>query len=384
MSTRVVGACSAACSSQSPRWICSSARRSPAMFKATRWPAQACCAGRFCACRPRTRTGRPALPRSSSSPTATCPEKAVPVTTMPLPATLKARSTARRKYPRGYARGLRRRARRVLRATPRRPPRCCWRAGRSASAPAGRRPAGVRPGSAPAAPAAARPGRSWSAPPAPGGYRAVRRSPGARGSAASSRRRPPPAARIDAAGAGQHVVDEALVAGHVDEAGGAAVAKVGVEIAQVDGDPALALGRAAVALDAGEGAQQRGLAVVDARRCRRSRQLARSRGNWARNAGSSSSWRRSEPEGVVLEPTDHRQRQPAQGFLGCAGRVRAGAWAAADAGTARRWPAAPPAARRCRSCPGRRPRRPPSPRRAPRPAPAPDARPGRGSPPPGG
>ncbi|KQJ60136.1 hypothetical protein AN399_24405, partial [Pseudomonas aeruginosa] len=28
---------------------------------------------------------------------------------------------------------------------------------------------------------------------------------------------------------------------------------------------------------------------------------------------------------------------------GCAGRVRAGAWAAADAGTARRWPAAPPA-----------------------------------------
>ena len=99
MSTRVVGACSAACSSQSPRWICSSARRSPAMFKATRWPAQACCAGRFCACRPRTRTGRPALPRSSSSPTATCPEKAVPVTTMPLPATLKARSTARRKYP---------------------------------------------------------------------------------------------------------------------------------------------------------------------------------------------------------------------------------------------------------------------------------------------
>ncbi|MCY1348477.1 hypothetical protein D9M69_346250 [compost metagenome] len=69
--------------------------------------------------------------------------------------------------------------------------------------------------------------------------------------------------QVDAAGAGQHVVDEALVAGHVDEGGGLAVAQVGVEVAEVDGDAALAFGRAAVAFEAGEGFQEGGLAVVD-------------------------------------------------------------------------------------------------------------------------
>lgn len=87
------------CSSQSPRWICSTASRSPARFSATRWPAWASPASRFCACRPRTRTRLPAGPSSSSSPIRTRPAKAVPVTTTPAPVTLKARSMARRKWP---------------------------------------------------------------------------------------------------------------------------------------------------------------------------------------------------------------------------------------------------------------------------------------------
>ncbi|MNF72525.1 hypothetical protein D3C84_545050 [compost metagenome] len=69
--------------------------------------------------------------------------------------------------------------------------------------------------------------------------------------------------QVDAAGAGQHVVDEAFVAGHVDEGGGLAVAQVGVEVAEVDGDAALTLGRAAVAFLAGEGFEEGCLAVVD-------------------------------------------------------------------------------------------------------------------------
>ncbi|MNP23515.1 hypothetical protein D3C76_1162270 [compost metagenome] len=99
ISMRVVGACNGGASSQSPRWISSTPRRSPLTFSATRWPAWALSAARFCACSPRTRTRRPALPSRSSSPTCTRPENAVPVTTTPAPLTLKARSTGRRKPP---------------------------------------------------------------------------------------------------------------------------------------------------------------------------------------------------------------------------------------------------------------------------------------------
>jgi hypothetical protein len=70
------------------------------MFNATRWPASATNATWFCACRPRTRTGLPALPSSNVSPVLTRPASAVPVTTTPAPVTAKARSTARRKPPR--------------------------------------------------------------------------------------------------------------------------------------------------------------------------------------------------------------------------------------------------------------------------------------------
>ena len=69
--------------------------------------------------------------------------------------------------------------------------------------------------------------------------------------------------QIQAAGAGQHVVHEALVAGYVDEAGEAAVAQVGIDIAQVDGDATRLLFAAAVTGDPGEGLDQRGLAMVD-------------------------------------------------------------------------------------------------------------------------
>ncbi len=61
---------------------------------------------------------------------------------------------------------------------------------------------------------------------------------------------------------GQHVADEPLVARDVDQ-GQAAVAQVERGEAQVDRDPALLLGREAVGVDAGQGPDQRRLAVVD-------------------------------------------------------------------------------------------------------------------------
>ena len=67
---------------------------------------------------------------------------------------------------------------------------------------------------------------------------------------------------VDAGGAGEHVLDEALVAGHVDDAE-AEVAEVEGGEADVDGDAAGLLLGQAVAVDAGEGLDERGLAVVD-------------------------------------------------------------------------------------------------------------------------
>ena len=66
----------------------------------------------------------------------------------------------------------------------------------------------------------------------------------------------------DAAEAGQGVVEEALVAGDVDEAD-PVVAGGEVGEAEVDGDPAPLLLAPAVAVDAGQRLDQRGLAVVD-------------------------------------------------------------------------------------------------------------------------
>ncbi len=67
---------------------------------------------------------------------------------------------------------------------------------------------------------------------------------------------------IDAGGAGEHVLDEAFVAGHVHDAE-VEGRQVEVGEADVDGDAAGLLFGEAVAVDAGEGLDERGLAVVD-------------------------------------------------------------------------------------------------------------------------
>ena len=77
------------------------------------------------------------------------------------------------------------------------------------------------------------------------------------------RRRHDEQRRVDAGGAGQHVVNEALVTGHVDEAQLPSVAEIAVGVAQVDGDAACLLLLEAIGIDAGQRLHQRGLAMVD-------------------------------------------------------------------------------------------------------------------------
>ena len=61
---------------------------------------------------------------------------------------------------------------------------------------------------------------------------------------------------IDAGGPGQHVVDQLLVAGDVDEAKCAAVGQGGVGVAEIERDPPRLLLRQAVGVDAGESFHQ--------------------------------------------------------------------------------------------------------------------------------
>ena len=68
---------------------------------------------------------------------------------------------------------------------------------------------------------------------------------------------------IDAGGAGQHVVDEFLVTGHVDEAQHRAVRCRQIGEAEVDGNAARLFFLKAVGVDAGQRPHQRGLAMVD-------------------------------------------------------------------------------------------------------------------------
>jgi hypothetical protein len=65
------------------------------------------------------------------------------------------------------------------------------------------------------------------------------------------------------ADAGEHVADEPLVAGDVDEADLAAGGEHAPREAQVDGEPAALLLVPPVGVHAGESQDQRGLAVVD-------------------------------------------------------------------------------------------------------------------------
>ena len=68
---------------------------------------------------------------------------------------------------------------------------------------------------------------------------------------------------VDAADAGEHVVDEALVAGHVDDRHLDAVRQSQPGEAEIDGHAALLFFLEAVGVDAGQGPDERRLAVVD-------------------------------------------------------------------------------------------------------------------------
>jgi hypothetical protein len=68
---------------------------------------------------------------------------------------------------------------------------------------------------------------------------------------------------VDAGRAGQHGVQQALVARHIDETQRHAVGRMQVRVAQFDGDAAPLLFGQPVGVHAGERAHQRGLAVVD-------------------------------------------------------------------------------------------------------------------------
>ena len=69
--------------------------------------------------------------------------------------------------------------------------------------------------------------------------------------------------RVDAADAGEHVADEVLMAGHVDDADVRATRQREPREAEVDGHAALALLAKPVGVDAGERADERRLAVID-------------------------------------------------------------------------------------------------------------------------
>ena len=68
---------------------------------------------------------------------------------------------------------------------------------------------------------------------------------------------------IDAGGADQHVLHEAFVPGNVHDRDPAAGGKRHVREAEIDRDPALLLFLEAIGVDAGDSADERGLAVVD-------------------------------------------------------------------------------------------------------------------------
>lgn len=69
--------------------------------------------------------------------------------------------------------------------------------------------------------------------------------------------------RVDAGNAAEHVVDEALVAGHIDEADGAGRVVGEVGEAKIDGEPAALLVGQTIGVDARQGLHQERLAVID-------------------------------------------------------------------------------------------------------------------------
>ena len=69
--------------------------------------------------------------------------------------------------------------------------------------------------------------------------------------------------QVDAPHPGQHVLHEALMAGHIHDLDGQPIGLLEEGEPQIDGDPARLLLRQAVGVDAGERLDQRGLSVVD-------------------------------------------------------------------------------------------------------------------------
>src|SRR5207245_10797689 len=68
---------------------------------------------------------------------------------------------------------------------------------------------------------------------------------------------------VDAVNSGQHVLEESLVPGHVDDAQVASAGQVHVSKAEIDGHPSALLLFQAVGVDAGQGLDQARLAMLD-------------------------------------------------------------------------------------------------------------------------
>ena len=98
--------------------------------------------------------------------------------------------------------------------------------------------------------------------------------------------------QVDAPRPGQHVFDELLVARHVHDARLGAVGEVQVGEAQLDGDAPLLLLHQPVGVDAGEGLDQEGLAVVHMARGADDDMLQETASFTARQISSTSSSRR--------------------------------------------------------------------------------------------
>ncbi len=250
-------------SSTSPR--ATSSTPTPRRLTATRATADTSSRVRPRLCRPRTVTDCEAPVvrwTTSSSPSRIVPAPSVPVTTVPLPRTEKDRSTHRRVRPLRSGAGSE--ATRSSRAPRRASMPWPVRADTASAALPARL---VRPtcssASARAGPGSARSLRVTTTSP----REMPRASTAARCSADWGRQPSSAATTSSTAGAGpepgEHVADEALVPGHVDEGHVGARGQGRPGVAEVDRHAAAALLGPPVGLDPGQRADQGGLAVVD-------------------------------------------------------------------------------------------------------------------------
>ncbi len=240
----------------SPR--ATSSRPTPARFSATRWPASARSRGSSWTCTERTRAERPDGRIRTSSPRAAAPSHSVPVTTVPAPRIVNERSTCSRSAP---------------------PP---LRPGSAGGDPVERRAQLVQPlaaGRRDRHDLRARQQRRRLLARARGvgevglrdRHHARRRRPSAASTAACSRvwGITPSSAATTIRYRSMPVAPATIVRtkrscpGHVDHRQPAAGRQVERRVAELDRDPALALLRQPVGVDARERADEHGLAVVD-------------------------------------------------------------------------------------------------------------------------